>query len=180
MKIGLIRHFKVKHPHKRFMTSVEFAEWVEGYDIAEVEENAVNLENIKWEKCYVSDLPRAIKTAETIFKDELIKTELLREVPISPVINTRLKIPFVLWFLLGRLAWLFSHKSQSENVKQTNKRVLSLMKILTNLKEKNVLIASHGFLIFVLQKELFKNGFMGRKIRKVRNGILYIYQKGKE
>ena len=33
MKIGLVRHFKVDCPHKVMMTSKEFREWSEKYEL---------------------------------------------------------------------------------------------------------------------------------------------------
>lgn len=36
MRIGLLRHFKVNCPHKRMMTSKEFREWSEKYEVSKV------------------------------------------------------------------------------------------------------------------------------------------------
>jgi hypothetical protein len=47
------------------MTSNDFEKWVIKYDISGIIENKFETQNIKWDKCFSSDLPRAIKTSET-------------------------------------------------------------------------------------------------------------------
>ena len=125
MNIGLVRHFKVDSDTQVFMTSDDFEKWVLKYDNSDIKENKVEIEHIKWEKCFTSDLPRAMKTSETIFKGEIIKSELLREVPLSPIFKTNIKLPYVFWCITGRLAWNFQHKSQIEAKKDTKRRQMN-------------------------------------------------------
>ena len=49
-------------------------------------------------------------------------------------------------------------------------------------EKENILIVSHGFLIFNFIFELFRIGFVGKEVHRVKNGILYIYElpKGKK
>lgn len=72
MYIGLVRHFKVDWDAQAFMTSNDFEKWAIKYDDSGVIENKFETQNIKWDKCFSSDLSRAIKTSETIFKGEII------------------------------------------------------------------------------------------------------------
>lgn len=90
------------------MASNDFEKWVIKYDDSGVIENKFETQNIKWDKCFSSDLPRAIKTAQTIFEGEIIKTQLLREVPLSPICETKLKLPHRFWCIAARVAWKFS------------------------------------------------------------------------
>lgn len=115
MNIGLVRHFKVDCNAQTFMTSDDFEKWALEYDNSDTIENKFETQNIKWDKCFSSDLPRAIKTSETIFKGAIIKTQLLREVPLSPIYKTNLKLPHSLWCIAARVAWSLKHKSQTEN-----------------------------------------------------------------
>ena len=64
MRIGLLRHFKVKCPHKKMMTSAEFREWSEKYEVSKVIVKPVEMDGIEWDICYVSNMPRAITTAK--------------------------------------------------------------------------------------------------------------------
>lgn len=177
MRIGLVRHFKVNYPYLKFVTSSQFKKWIKQPHIEEFKKIYISLGEIKWQKCYSSDLPRAIKTAETIYKGEIIKTKLLREVPVSPIIKTNLKIPYALWAFLGRVAWLGLHKSQIEKRTETKKRAMDFIESILDYNESNILIVSHGFMMFYLQKALLKNEFRGKKFVNAKHGTIYIYEK---
>jgi broad specificity phosphatase PhoE len=177
MNIGLVRHFKVDCKPKMFMTSYDFEKWAKDYDNSHVIENKFEIGNIKWNKCFSSDLSRAVITAKSIFEGEIEKSELLREVPISPIFKRNLKLPYAFWCVSGRLAWLFNHKSQIQTKKDTKDRVNKFLDILINYGESDVLIVCHGFYMNTLQSELKKRGFYGQTVRKPRNGTLYLYKK---
>ncbi|MBU3214006.1 phosphoglycerate mutase family protein [Clostridium estertheticum] len=177
MNIGLVRHFKVNCCTKMFMTSTDFNQWVKQYDNSDVIENKFKIGDIKWDKCFSSDLSRAIKTSQSIFKGEIIKTQLLREVPIAPIFNTNIKIPYIFWCISGRFAWLFQCKSQTENKKDTQKRVNEFLDSIKDESSNNILIVCHGFFMNTLQKELKSRGVTGRTIRTPKNGTLYLYKK---
>jgi broad specificity phosphatase PhoE len=129
MYIGLIRHFKVDCDTQVFMTSDDFEKWVLRYDNSDIKKDIVEIEHVKWDKCFSSDLPRAIKTSETIFKGRIIKNKLLREVPLSPIFKTNIKLPYIFWCISGRFAWNFQHKSQIETKKDTRRRVNEILEI---------------------------------------------------
>lgn len=175
MRIGLLRHFKVSCPHKRMMTSREFREWSEKYEASKVIKNKVDMYGIQWDICYCSDLPRAIVTAKEVYKGNLFINKLLREVVNAPFIHTeRIKLPFELWHVFGRIAWYFKAKSQPESRKETKRRINEFLNNIDWTKE-NILIVFHGFMLYNLQKELRKRGFLGDKPKKVKNGVLYLY-----
>lgn len=175
MRIGLLRHFKVNCPHKKWMTSSEFREWSEKYEVSKVFKKKVEMYGIEWDICYVSDLPRAITTAKEVYDGKLIVNKLLREVENEPFIHTgRFKLPFEIWHACGRMAWFFKWNSQPENIKQTRKRINNFLDHIDWTKE-NILIVFHGFMIYNFQKELRKRGFKGAKLKVVKNGVLYEY-----
>jgi broad specificity phosphatase PhoE len=177
MKIGLVRHFKVIHSSKKQVTSAEFKEWVRQYDIADVRQSPVDLGDTNWDLCFSSDLPRALQTAQKISNCKIVTTDYLREVPISPIINTNLRLPVTLWLGLGRMGWIFSHHSQPELRIQTAKRINGFLTQILSLKESNILLVTHGFLMELIRKELLNNGFRGKRFVKARNGIIYVFQK---
>lgn len=175
MRIGLLRHFKVNCPHKRMMTSEEFRQWSEQYEHAKVIKNKVEMYGSKWDICYVSDLPRAITTAKDVYSGHLNIDRLLREVDNAPFIHSeRIKLPFEIWHVCGRLAWYFKSKSQPETREETGKRIKAFLDKI-DWTQENVLIVFHGFMIYNFQKELKKRGFEGEKVRRVKNGVLYQY-----
>lgn len=177
MNIGLVRHFKVNCYAKMFMTSGDFKQWVKQYDNSDIIENKFEIGNIIWHKCFSSDLSRATKTSKSIFTGEIIKTELLREVPIAPVFNTNIKLPYVFWCISGRIAWFFHHKSQIENRKDTQGRANEFLDSINNESNNNILIVCHGFFMNTLQKELKSRGVSGQNIKRPKNGTLYLYEK---
>jgi broad specificity phosphatase PhoE len=175
MRIGLLRHFKVYCPHKRWMTSAEFREWSQKYEVSKVIKKKVDMYGIEWDICYVSDLPRAISTAEEVYSGNLMIDKLLREVDNAPFIHTdRIKLPFSVWHICGRLAWLFKSKSQPETITGTRKRINKFLDRI-DWSSENILIVFHGFMLYNLQRELRKRGFKGDKLKLVKNGVLYEY-----
>ncbi len=176
MKIGLVRHFKVKCPHKTLMTSREFREWSEKYEHAGVIKKDVNMYGTKWDACYSSDMQRAVTTAKEVYSGKVIIDKLLREVDNMPFIHSeKLVLPFPVWHICGRLAWFFKSKSQPESIRGTRRRIRMFLRQI-DWKQDNILIVSHGFLIFNITWELFRMGFIGKKVRRVKNGILYEYE----
>lgn len=173
MKIGIVRHFKVDYRPKKLMNSNDFKEYVINYDSAAVIYNKPNINSAEWDKCYSSDLTRAIKTAESIYDKKLQMTELLREVEMYPMWESELKMPSVIWSILSRLAWKTNHKSQLETINDTKKRVKVFLQQLDMNKSESILIVSHGFFLLTLVKELKMLGFKGNIPKKIKNGHLY-------
>jgi len=177
MRIGLLRHFKVHCPNKRMMTSSEFREWTEKYEVSKVIKNKVEMHGIQWDICYASDLPRAVTTANEVYKGNIKIDSLLREVDNAPFIHTkRIKLPFEVWHICGRIAWFFKAKSQPESIVGTKKRINEFLDKIDWSKE-NILIVFHGFMIYNFHKELRRRGFKGERIRAVKNGVLYVFEK---
>ncbi|HHX11265.1 MAG TPA: histidine phosphatase family protein [Clostridiales bacterium] len=175
MRIGLLRHFKVNCPHKKMMTSKEFRQWSHKYEVSKVTKKKVEMYGVQWDICYVSDMPRAITTAKEVYSGNLKIDRLLREVDNAPFIHTdRLRLPFEVWHVCGRLAWLFKSKSQPETIKGTKERIARFLDRI-DWSNENILVVFHGFMIYNFQKELRKRGFEGEKLKIVKNGVLYQY-----
>lgn len=179
MKIGLIRHFQPTRSYNcnRFMTATEFREWVREYNMANVNYGDLRLDRTNWQKCYSSDLPRAVQTAQMIYDGEITETHAVREIPIEPIVRTNHKLHFTIWSILGRVAWLTSHKSQTEKRAETQKRVDSFVSQILSLEESNVLVVSHGGIMWLIRKELIKHGFRGPRFTKAKYGKLYVFEK---
>lgn len=181
MRIGLIRHFKVDYKKKFFMTSKEFKNWEEKYNNSDVIKKDIPMLGINWDRCYSSTLPRALITAKHVYKKDIVKNDLIRETIIDPIFKTNLKLPYWFWAVSGRVAWLFNHKSQQENKTITKDKVKKFIDLLEKESRKegleNVLIVTHGFFMYSLQKELKKRGFIGKLIYSPKNGSLYLYKK---
>lgn len=173
MKIALIRHFKVLYPCKlfKFMSSKEFKQWQNGYNTAEVKENPVYIDKEQWQVCYSSDLPRALHTAKIVYENEIIETKLLREVEILPLFNINIRLPFILWDTLGKIGWYFFRKHIDD------KRACDFISNVLIEDKKNILIVSHGAIMWRLRKVLIYKGFTGPRFTRAKNGHLYIFEK---
>lgn len=181
MRIGLIRHFKVDYKKKYFMTSKEFKKWEETYNESNVIKNDIELMGINWDKCYSSTLIRALITAKHVYKDPIIQNDLIRETIIDPIFNSNLKLPYWFWAISGRIAWYFNHNSQQESKVITRDKAKKFIDLLLNEAKSggndNILVVTHGFFMYSLQKELKKRGFIGKLIYSPKNGTLYLYKK---
>ena len=178
MKIGLVRHFKVISPRgNKKLNSTEFNDRMSGYDIYPVKPNVVNINSDEWDVCYASTLSRAQTTAKTIYNGEIITTPLIVEVPLSAFINTNTRLHYMVWQIVGRIAWLFSLKSQEEVKPQTLLRINEFLTQIKDSENENILIVSHGFFMKVLVRELKKRGFKGSLDFSPKNGKLYRFER---
>lgn len=176
MRIGIVRHFRVDYKPKRFMNSSDFEEYVNHYDISPVIINKISSEDIRWKKCYSSDLQRAVTTAGSIYDGDIITTALLREVIMYPVIRTSLKLPGFLWSISSRTAWRLNHRSQKETLSDTAERAEKFIENLNLNSDEDILIVSHGFFLMTLIKKLRDRGFKGTIPCNMKNGYLYILE----
>lgn len=177
MRIGLVRHYKVDYDQPKFlMTANQFEDWVRHYDEAKIVDMNKQWED-NWELCYSSDLPRAVRTASKLTRCSVKITELLREVPLTAFIKTKRKLPFPVWNMVGRLTWFLPTGSQPESRRETIQRAKKFIRLMEMSGKERVLVVSHWLFLIVLAKELRKAGYSGLKVRRFRNGELYIYEK---
>jgi broad specificity phosphatase PhoE len=173
MRIGLIRHFKVKHAHpsKMFVGYDELVKWFDHYELAEIEHQTIDQCEITWDQCYSSSSSRALKTAKHIFSGSIIQRDELKELDFLPLMNKNYKLPLLFWALLIR------NKSMSSNPvsEQYAAKLSAFVDEIILAKDKNILIASHGFVMMFLQKELIKRGFTGDKFKTPANGKIYVF-----
>ena len=176
MKVALIRHLKVdldKTPF--FMNSEQFQKWNDDYDRAPVIRADVDLGCIRFDRFYCSNMPRAISTASHITDNFIISSDIF-EVPIFPFIKTkRLKLPFTIWRVFGRFAWLFHARSQSEIKIFSEVRAAKFLDSILGDFNSNIAIITHGFFILGLSKHLKRLGFSGPRYKSFRNGEMTVY-----
>lgn len=179
MKIGLIRHFKVKKelPKKLFISQNELLKWFEEYDYCDVEYGSVELGKTHWTSCFSSDLSRAVRTAETIYTEDIVKMKELRELKAYPVFKRNVSLPMFVWGFLIRIVWLLNHKSQLESVRDIRRRAGTVLDEILSRGQGDTLIVAHGALMLFMRKELVKRGFRGPRLRTPKNGKLYLYER---
>jgi len=177
LKIGLVRHFKVKYPYPRqkLISAEEVTRWFEQYDLADIEPGETDLCGIHWPRCYSSDMPRAIKTANIIFSGPVRHLELLREIP-APLFKRGIRLPFVLWAVMIRFSWLFNRQTRMD-IRSAKRRVADMLDELMADAGEDALIVSHAALMVYMRKELLRRGFKGPKFTYAENGKLYLFSK---
>jgi broad specificity phosphatase PhoE len=143
------------------------------YDVALVKPNGLKINSDDWEICYCSTLPRAITTAESIYKGKIIKTDLIIEVPISPFTKRNIKLPSFIWHIGARIAWYKSFKSQIEDIDKTRERINKFYNLIVESDFDNILIVSHGYFLRMFYEEMKKKEFSGDIDVNIQNGKLY-------
>ncbi len=175
MKIGLVRHFKVKQPlPKGFLIGYEaLVNWFEEYDTADVHYTHVDMRTINWKLCYASTMSRAYCTAKHIYDGEIQTIDDLREVTVLNLMNKKRRLPIILWAILIKRKTL----SANEITEATKKKLANFIDWLLSKQEKEILVVSHGFIMMLLQQELKARGFTGEQFRNPANGKVYIFEK---
>lgn len=180
MKIGLIRHYKVKRGYPNsIVSSAELMKWVEEYEASDVEENDVDLNGIEWKSCYSSSMQRAEITARSIYDRDIIFLDELREVPLSPLFPPKLKLPLFIHLLGIRLAWWFNHPSQAVSKREVLRKINKVIDRVIS-ENQDVLIVGHGGVMMFMRKELIRRGFSGPAFRRPQNGVVYLFEKENE
>lgn len=178
MKIGLLRHHKVRHKFPFFCNSTGYDREYARYENAEISHHSRMADVTDYTMCFSSDSKRAVETAGKIWQGDAGSTPLLKEVPLKSLFRTGMKIPFFTWYVMDRLAWFFNKKDHVETRKQTLKRASDFLDdLLKKHSDQHVLIVSHGFFMLTLRRQLLKMGFEGDRIIPARNGRLYRFEK---
>ncbi|MEO8512692.1 MAG: histidine phosphatase family protein [Ignavibacteria bacterium] len=175
MKIGLLRHFKVKlkFPGKVLVTYDEVFNWYEKYGTADIEVKHVDLSGGDWKKCYASPLFRAKKTTEAVYKKEVSVINELKELDVLPLLNKKRRMPFIFWGLMLKI------KSTQRNyiTDEFESKISAFLDQMLKDNSGDVLIISHGFVMTFIQKELKKKGFKGASFLVPNYNRIYIYEK---
>jgi broad specificity phosphatase PhoE len=175
MKIGLVRHFKVKYtlPQKRLLSRSDLIKWFDEYELNDVEHNDVDLRGIEWKRCFSSPVNRAMYTAERIHAGEIVKVPELKELDILHLMWGKIKLPLILWVILVRM----KSSSSNEVTHEFRKKITAFVDGILLKSNEDTLIVSHGFVMMFLQKELARRGFKGDTFRTPENGKAYIYER---
>ncbi len=177
MRIGIVRHFKVKlaYPEQRLVSAAEVNEWFDRYDRAEVEMQEAELGGLHWEVCYTSDMPRAVRTAKSIYHGPVVESSSLRELPL-PALSGRLRMPFLWWAVAVKCMQLTSPTNRKE-IEQLREGFRVFLDEAMGQGYENILIVSHASMMREMRKELQSRGFRGPKFSYAENGKLYVFEK---
>lgn len=178
MRIGLIRHFPVTEKFPvGWRTAAELQAWRERYELAEAAIGEFDVGGIEWRVCISSDLPRALATADVVFRGAVTRSALLREAEFAPFKTGKLRLPVSIWHWLFRLAWLTGHRSQRACRDDFRRRVVAAADGLCAL-DQDTLVVSHAGMMAYLSAELRRRGFAGPKLRIAQCAKVYVFEQG--
>jgi broad specificity phosphatase PhoE len=171
MRVILMRHGKPLLPPQKSITSLEFKNWIEAYNSAELCEilkpESKSIEIAK--SCHVvfcSNLKRSLNSAKVLGVNEVASTEYnLREMemPWGKITNLKMKPEY--WAVLFRILWFFGYSKNSESFKEAKLRAAHAASLLESTATENggVLFVGHGMLNRYIAKYLVENGWLVRK-----------------
>jgi len=169
--IRLIRHFPVNYSFNKIISGDEIARALIDYDDPTLLRIPDPVPRYSFPGAlYSSDLNRARITAEMIFGKAPIQDQRLREFVFEPIIDPTIKLPEWIWGILGRY---FASKQKNESFKKPICEFLS--DILS--QSEDCTIVSHGYVMYVIRRELIRRGFKGKRFLTPRHGTVYTYTK---
>ena len=154
MKLYFIRHGKTEwNLEMRFQGASGDSPLLET-SIDELKRLGKHLSNVKFDKIYSSDLPRAYRSAEIIQSEnqhqtDIIPTPQLREWALGKlegreIARAKAAYPQQMWAFRHDLSQFDHQLFGAESVDQTTQRTISFVKSLKGKDFQNVLIVGHG------------------------------------
>ncbi|HYG33886.1 MAG TPA: histidine phosphatase family protein [Clostridia bacterium] len=178
IRIGLVRHFEVvRGMPAGWMTWDEMRQWRRDYEASEVIKRPFTDGGIVWSRCLSSDSPRALQTAEAIYRRTVQKVPQLREAEIGPFRTGSLRLPLAGWRWLIRIAWLASHSSQRAAKAQFLSNVSYITQEFLSAAREDTLVVSHAGIMMFLRKELLRLGYVGPNFTLADHGHLYVFER---
>jgi len=173
MKITLVRHGKPSVTDRCWISSSEFAKWIEMYDDSSIHEKEIppreTIDIVK-EASFVatSELTRAIQSALRLHPVcKIEKCPLFNEIqiPVALISQRYLRLPIRAWMLNYRLLWFAGFAQDVESYKEARKRAKSAAQQLIQWGEQyeTIVIVGHGWFHRIVGRELRKNGFQLEK-----------------
>lgn len=173
MKIVLIRHYKVDFAWKFWYNSEEYNHAREGYNTAAVVQTEGSRQTK--DRLICSTFSRAGSTAKMLFgRDPDLSTDVLCEVPIRAFVDTKVRLPKIVWDVAGRLLWRFDGRSQPETYTQSAARVNGFVSSIIE-EGKDAVIVCHGWVMKLMIPRLKALGFRGPSPLFIKNGVSYEY-----
>jgi broad specificity phosphatase PhoE len=179
LKIGLVRHLPVLDMSmpSGLLTARDLIDWRDKYDTANIVDARLDPHDIPWRRCFSSDLPRAIRTAQQLFDGPIEQTPLLREPHVAEFATGNLRLPATLWHWVLRASWMIGHSSQQEARDEFRGRMKEFETSVLSSIDEDTLIVSHAGVMLFLREILTRLGFTGPQYRLAEHGKLYLFER---
>jgi broad specificity phosphatase PhoE len=171
MRVILMRHGKPSLPPQKSVTSLEFKNWIDAYNSAELCENlkpdSKSFEIAKsCNAIFCSNLKRSLNSASILGVNEVASIlHELREMELPWGNITNLKMQPRYWAVIFRMLWFLGYSKNSESFKEAKLRAENAALLLeSSAREKeSVLFVGHGMLNRFIAKHLLENGWQVKK-----------------
>lgn len=167
-EIILIRHAKVNHVTKGWMSAKKATRYNSAYDTATIcpflpDTVLAKIPERKSDIIYTSQLSRSIATAYRLYGDSAtyFSTPLFNEFELQ-ILWLPLFLPYKAWTISSRIGWFIGMKRPKiENHSEARKRIKRATDFIEERSNSNeqVILVMHGFINWGIAKELKKRGW---------------------
>lgn len=166
MEIILMRHGKPSLKKHSTVASHEMAQWIEEYNLSEIEEDsappeAISLVN-KIDVIATSTLPRALSSVKALGTAPFIADSVFCEAELPVVRLPLIRLSPLTWAFVFRILWLCGLSRKVESYKKAKQRSIQAVDKLSSLSERTsgaVLLLGHGIMNRLIAKQLKHQGW---------------------
>lgn len=169
MRITLIRHGRPEFELVGSVRANELKYMIHAYNLSGIvdvpPEKAINLLD-KHKVVICSDLPRSLDSAKLMgASDVYVSSALYQETKIPYFSYFPIKLSVNVWLVLLRSLWFLGFSKNGESLLAAKHRAREAAQSLIQLAEQfnSVLLVGHGFINYLIAKELRKNKWSGPK-----------------
>lgn len=164
MKIYLVRHGKPDIDLRGWTNTAGYAKLLRKYNRSGIIKNEQHSNKVasligSTAKCFSSDSPRAVDTANEVLSGQnLISDKLFREIEL-PVIRMPIIANYFIWRSLYRFFWLISLNKKESLYKSKKKISKAALKLSSEAEKNDVVLFGHGMMNSLLALELKLKGW---------------------
>lgn len=176
-----MRHGKTPFPQSGWIAPLEMQQWIEQYNLAEVEADNVPPMSLKLANSatYIiaSTARRSLSSVQALGHTAAISDDVFCEAQLSFALWRFPRLSPFVWAGFFRLLWLFGYSRGSDSLQTTRARARIAARQLTALAEHGtVLLVGHGIMNSLIGKELLASGWSGPSKQKVKYWSANVYR----
>ena len=182
-KIILLRHGEVDIKDYQNISAHQFGKWINEYNYSDIKSDFSSKDEIKnllneTDILICSNLKRSIQSIEIFDKIPFETNDVFNEAELPFSNWSLIKLNPKVWLIFFRILWLFGYSQNCESYKETKQRAKKATEELIELSKKNktVILAGHGIMNKLIQKELILQKWNETKKAKSNNWDYGIFE----
>lgn len=161
-----MRHGKPILPNVGWFTPAEMEQWIEHYNLSEVEADGMPINSLKAANSasviVTSTASRALSSVQALGLTASVANAVFCEAQLPFALWQFPRLPPFVWAAFFRLLWFFGYSRGSDSIQVTTTRAKAAAQQLIFLAEKGtVLLVGHGIMNRLIAKELLALGWTG-------------------